>query len=299
MSPVLTFEIFGRHFAVASYSTMMYLAAVVIFGLGLVITTRRGLPPWRVSVCLLVMAVSVPLGARLLHAATNFSLYMVEPWRLYSLDYRGFSLYGGLVLATVVGVIIARRLHVDIIRFGDSMAPALGCGLAIMRVGCFLAGCCFGVQTDLPWAVVFPPGSNAHIYQLFNGLDIFSRGPAPVHPTQLYEMAAGLIGAALAWSLLSRRSPDGSAFLAFVIWFTAFRWANHYLRVPPAAAFEMPGWFYPVLYAAIIGLCLFFWVRRDLLDIFRMPRLAHDAKMTWKSPALHAGQSSSRGKSNG
>ncbi|MBI2908234.1 MAG: prolipoprotein diacylglyceryl transferase [Chloroflexi bacterium] len=261
MQPVLALEFAGRFLALPSYRTLLLLAVMVTVGLTLWVAVRRGLPVREAAACLLSMAAAAPVGARLLHAGINSDLYLREPDRLLSLDPGGFSLYGGLLLAAAVGWVACRVLGLEVTRLADASAPALGVGVAIARTGCFLAGCCFGKETDLPWAVTFPPGSNAHIYQIANGIGLFSAGPLPVHPTQLYELAAALGGACLAGWLLRRKTVDGTAFLAFIIWLSLFRWGNFYLRVQPTTL-TIPTWFYPALYLGIIALCLYLLRRR-------------------------------------
>ncbi len=260
MQPVLTFVIGDRLFAVASYSTMLYLGAATIIGLGLLMAVRRGLSLWPSLACLLAMAVSVPVGARLLNAVTDPGEGYANPATIFTLDFNGFSLYGGLLLAAAVGLIGCRLLALDVVRLADAVAPGLGLGLGIMRVGCFLAGCCYGVRTDLPWGVVYPAGSNAHLHQLAGGIGVFSLKVLPVHPTQLYETAGGVAGALLAAWLLHRRTVDGTPFLAFIIWFSAVRWLNWGFRVHPTGG--APEWFYPGLYTCIILTCLWLLLRR-------------------------------------
>jgi prolipoprotein diacylglyceryltransferase len=83
----------------------------------------------------------------------------------------------------------------------------------------------------------------------------------PVYPTQLFELAGALAGAALAAWMLARGSGDGAAFLAFVGWFSAVRWADWLVRVP-APGFSAPPWLYPALYATLIVGCLALAVAR-------------------------------------
>ncbi len=261
MHPVLDLAVGGQFFAVSSYRVLILLAAAVTIGLALAVAARRGLPMARATTTILLMAAAVPVGARLLDAATNADLYRSEPDRLLSTDLASFSLYGGLLLALAVGLVACRLLAVDVVRLADSTAPALGMGLAVVRVGCFLAGCCFGVQTDLPWGVTYPVGSSVHLHQLLSGVGLFSGVVAPVHPTQLYEAMGGLIAAGLAGLLLYRKAVDGTAFLVSAIWFSAIRWANYYLRVQ-SSSFTMPTWFYPALYLGIILACGWLLLRR-------------------------------------
>jgi phosphatidylglycerol:prolipoprotein diacylglycerol transferase len=250
----------GNLVAVSSYSVFIYLAAAITVAASLAMAARRGLPVRKVSVILLAMAIATLVGARLFHAFTNGDSSVAEfDWSL-NLTLGRFSLYGGLLLAGAVGLLACRLLRVDVKRLADSVAPGLGIGIATARIGCYLAGCCFGNETDLPWAVVFPFGSNAHLNQIVSGFLFFSREPLPAHPTQLYEFAAGLVGALVAVWLLHRRYADGTTFLVFIVWFSAFRWLNHYLRADSATT-NTPEWIYPALYCAIIVTCLVLLLR--------------------------------------
>jgi phosphatidylglycerol:prolipoprotein diacylglycerol transferase len=122
-----------------------------------------------------------------------------------------------------------------------------------MRVGCFCAGCCYGVVTHGPLAVTFPPGSVAQLVQMASGQIGLFDAPLPVYPTQLFELTGALVAAALAVVLLVRRVPSGVAFLAAAALFTAVRWAVYPLRYYPTE-FAGPGWEYPALYAGVIVL---------------------------------------------
>ncbi|MGB4594110.1 MAG: prolipoprotein diacylglyceryl transferase family protein, partial [Coriobacteriia bacterium] len=169
------------------------------------------------------------------------------------LSFQGFSLYGGLVVATAVGIALARIWKLPVWRVADSAVPALAVGLVLMRTGCFLRGCCSGIVTDVPWAVTFPMGSPAWAEQLRSGqtgILGFMGVVKPVHPTQLYEMAAAILLATLAIWLMRRHAADGVPFLAFALGFTLFRLGNGFLRVRQDVI-TAPGWFYPVFYSVL------------------------------------------------
>ena len=185
------------------------------------------------------MTLAAVVGARLLHGATNRGLYADDLGRLYRAEAGDFALICGLFLASVVGVFLCRVVKINPWALADALAPAIGVGIAIMRLGCFLNGCCFGRTTTLPWAVKYPAGSLAHIRQIAEDAGIIFQGPQPVHPTQLYELLAALTAAFIAAWLLRRQSPSGTAALAALVWFTAFRWLNSALRVP-SSTFAAP-----------------------------------------------------------
>jgi phosphatidylglycerol:prolipoprotein diacylglycerol transferase len=252
---LLDTRVAGMRVTLPAYGTLLALAAVVTVTLAWWLARRRGIPGGRAAALLGVTAVCVPIGARLLHLALNPSVYAADPGALLSTDPTGFALYGGLILATIAGLVTAWVLRVDLWRMADASAPAIGVGIALARLGCFLNGCCFGRVTTGPLGIVFPGGSLPWLGQLSDGRITLLDATLPVYPTQLFELAGALAGSALAVWVLTRGARDGTAFLAFAAWFSAVRWADWYLRVP-ASSFAGPSWMYPALYAALIAVCV-------------------------------------------
>jgi len=246
MHPIL-FTAFGVE--LRSYPFFLALAAAIGI-LGCIwYSNKRGFAVRPVIVVLAAASVAVLVGARLMNAALNWGFYSAHPEEIWTLTTVGFSLYGGILLAALVGVAACRALKIDVWKLGDTFAPFIGLSIAIVRIGCFLNGCCFGTETDLPWGVTFPFLSPAHRYQMSHGISgLFS--VAPVHPTELYELAAAFVGAALAMIVVKRRPFDGAAILAFAMWFTAFRFFDDFLRVP-SESFRAPAYFYPILYLVV------------------------------------------------
>jgi phosphatidylglycerol---prolipoprotein diacylglyceryl transferase len=215
MHPVLlTFQVGAAQVVLGSYSTFYVVAWVVALALGTVVAWRRGLPWWRALVYYLVVLVIGIAGARLLDVATDWGAYRDDPSLAYALGFRGFSLYGGLVVAVVAGIVLARPFNLPLWRVADSAVPAVAVGIVLMRTGCFLNGCCFGTATSLPWGVTFPSGSPAWAYQAAtgeSGILGFAGFVLPVHPTQIYEMMAAVMfgGVAMCLMLRRRRAPLG------------------------------------------------------------------------------------------
>ena len=86
----------------------------------------------------------------------------------------------------------------------DAFAPGIAAGQAVGRLGCLLAGCCYGHPTDAPWGVTFTnPLAAANVG---TPLDV------SLHPTQLYESVAALVilGVLLAFERRGRpfRGPN-------------------------------------------------------------------------------------------
>ncbi|MBA4370338.1 MAG: hypothetical protein C0418_02025 [Coriobacteriaceae bacterium] len=251
---LFTLSIGGHGWDVASYRAAFVAAGFATALIAWALARRRGLPARRSLAVIAVAGLAVPVGGRAWHMVTNPSVYAADPVAALSLSPVGFAMFGAVLAAALSGLTAARVLRLDMWRLADAAAPALGVGIAIQRVGCFAAGCCFGRVTQGPLGVTYPPGSLSHLMQIAHGaVGLFER-PLPVFPTQLFELAGALACAALALLVLAGRAPDGSAFLVFVGTFALVRWVNWGLRVPPDSL-AAPAWVYPVLYATTIALC--------------------------------------------
>jgi len=187
-----------------SYGVMLALGA----GLGLVLLGRlarsQGLDAERVQSLALWVLIAALAGSRLVFVALEPAGFIAQPWRVFFIWEGGLVFYGGVAAGLITGVILARCWRLGLWPLLDSFAPALTLGQALGRVGCFLAGCCYG----LPWeggfcAVTFTaPGTLAP-----PGMEL--------HPTQLYS--AGALGVILLAELgLWRRwAGSGRVFMAY------------------------------------------------------------------------------------
>jgi phosphatidylglycerol---prolipoprotein diacylglyceryl transferase len=257
MLPTLfEFQVGGTTIAVGAYSTFMVLAWISTVVLGTLFASRRGIPARKALVVYAVSLLAALLGGRLLDVLTMGPLLADGTSRLWSLAFQGFALYGALLCGSLTALLVAWAMRLPLWRLADSGVPALAVGIALMRVGCFLRGCCFGLPTALPWGVTFPDGSPAWEQQMVSGATGILGGMMgqvlPVHPTQLYELVAALLIGALAVVLMRRDDvPDGVTFLVCSALFTLFRLGDYYLRSPYQTLVMAP-WFYPVLYAGIL-----------------------------------------------
>jgi phosphatidylglycerol:prolipoprotein diacylglycerol transferase len=102
-------------------------------------------------------------------------------------------------------VYFKRRPSLDAWLFADTFAPAIPAGAAIGRIGCFLAGCCYGRPSDVPWAVHFPELSG------------------PVHPTQLYDSLAALLLTGVLLFRYPRRKFDGECIAILLMGYPVLR----------------------------------------------------------------------------
>lgn len=126
------------------------------------------------------------LGAKILFVIVEFKSFLANP--LSVLGSAGFVVYGGIILAVACIILYCKKKGIGFFVLGDLVLPQVSIAQAIGRIGCFLAGCCYGAETTSPLGVVFPAGSIA---------------PAGVKlwPTQLFCTVGDLIIAGLLYLL--------------------------------------------------------------------------------------------------
>lgn len=144
----------------------------------------------------------------------------------------GLTYYGGLIGAVAAAYYLLRRDNFPFWKAADMAGFAIPLGLCFGRMGCLMAGCCFGAPTDLPWAISFPWKSAASEAQYkLHLLPTARMWSLPVHPTQVYESAASLAIAAfcLAW-VHPRKRYDGQVFVAFLALYAVARFVIEFWR---------------------------------------------------------------------
>jgi phosphatidylglycerol:prolipoprotein diacylglycerol transferase len=207
------------------------LALVVAFWLGIELSARlarkRGLDPVRILDLGLVVLVSSLVGSRLFYVVTHWAEYDEDRMGILRIWEGGLTFYGGLVCGLVFGMLYLRRKGLPVLTVSDLVAPQIALGIAIARIGCFFNGCCFGKESNLPWAVVFPADCQAG--WLMPGKHL--------HPTQLYSTLANLVLFVILRRLLKRGLPRGVVFSAFLVLYGTWRFAVDYLRYYEGSAY--------------------------------------------------------------
>lgn len=100
------------------------------------------------------------LGSRTLYYTTVFSEILKEPKILIDFS-EGYVVYGGIIGGILAGYIFSKVKKLDFLEYFDLVMPSIALAQGIGRIGCFLAGCCYGRETTSGFGVVFPADSIA------------------------------------------------------------------------------------------------------------------------------------------
>jgi phosphatidylglycerol---prolipoprotein diacylglyceryl transferase len=249
---------------IASYSAFLLLALIG----GYLMTRWRakgmGIDGADIDNLTLLIAISSLFGARL------FSWWFEFPdgvslWQAMTSASGGMVFYGGMIFGVLAVVAYAACTCMSIGNLADACAPGLALGLAIGRIGCFMAGCCWGdvcitntqalaihdpsvlrqVRTipflsasGFPFAVRYPTDADAT--QQHRDLGLISKTATqslPVHPVQLYETGCALLLCLYLLRAFKRRQWEGHIIWQFILGYGVIRFSLEFLRADNPAAF--------------------------------------------------------------
>lgn len=92
-------------------------------------------------------------SAKILFWITNWREFLQNPRQIIGSD--GFVVYGGIIGGILVGWLYCRIKKLKFLEYFDLMMPSIALAQGFGRIGCFLAGCCYGKETSGPLAVTF------------------------------------------------------------------------------------------------------------------------------------------------
>jgi phosphatidylglycerol:prolipoprotein diacylglycerol transferase len=188
-----------------------------------------------VSSLTLAVIVAGIIGARLFHILEHTEAFVAAPWEMI-LSRSGLSVFGGLILGTIAGIIFIRRWNLPARPMLDAVAPAMMLGYAIGRIGCQISG-------DGDWGTTanmalkpdwLPTWFWAQTYQ--NNIFGEALSAPGVYPTSVYESVMAFACFGLLWSLRKHRFRTGWLFSVYLLLAGLERFAIEQLRVNPKFA---------------------------------------------------------------
>ncbi|MFC1496576.1 prolipoprotein diacylglyceryl transferase [Candidatus Margulisiibacteriota bacterium] len=186
-------------FTIHSYGVMVALAFAVGIMVSLWIGRKEGLKPEKILDAVLLVMVSSVLGARLFYIIefrNNYASF-IDITKIWE---GGLVFYGGLIFAALALVWWSRRNGFSFLKILDIAAFPATLGYAIGRIGCFLNGCCYGIDG---------------------------------HPTQIYASLSGLTIFMILLALRKNKKFKGQLFSIGLILYSIYRFLNEFLRVNP------------------------------------------------------------------
>ncbi len=233
------------HLSVPTFGLMLWVASVAA-----AFVVDRNFRRWRIdadAVGMVAIAVVAGIvGAKLWHVLDSPWEYKEMGWRVLW-DSAGFAWFGGLVFGISALLIQGRLAKIGAVRILDLAAPAAAIGYGLGRIGCFLAGDgCYGIETTLPWGMSFPHGVDPTL--------------ARVHPTPLYELAAGLLIGWWLWRRGAKPRPTGEILGEYLLLAGLARFLVEFIRRNPKILCGLSNAQIAAGCSAVVGAALIFWL---------------------------------------
>src|SRR5580658_10702792 len=195
-----------------------------------------------------VAVVAGIVGAKLWHVVDTPQEFRELGWRVL-LDSAGFAWFGGLVFGISALVLQGWRSGIGGLRTLDLAAPAAAFGYGIGRIGCFLSGDgCYGLPTNLPWGMSFPNGIDPTVVR--------------VHPTPLYEMAAGLVIGWWLWRRGGKPHATGAILGQYLLLSGIARFLVEFIRRNPKVIWGLSNAQLASAGAALAGVAIMVWAAK-------------------------------------
>jgi len=239
-------HVFGLH--VPTFGLMLWLAAVTA-GVVLDRAFKRAKIQADAIGMVAVAVVAGIIGAKLWHVLDTPSEFHEIGWGVLW-DSAGFAWFGGLTFGIGALVFQGWRAKIGALRILDLAAPAAAIGYGVGRIGCFLSGDgCYGIPTNLPWGMAFP-----------NGIEpTFVR----VHPTPLYELAAGLLIGWWLWTRGRKHRPTGWILGEYLVLTGLARFLVEFIRRNPKVLWGLSNAQLASAGSALVGIAVLFWAARQ------------------------------------
>jgi phosphatidylglycerol:prolipoprotein diacylglycerol transferase len=186
----------------------------------------------------LIILISAIVGSRFFYVIYHLEefeghvLDMINPIQSTGeIGIGGLSMFGGVVLAIILGLVYLRWKKLNTWKIADLLAPSVMLGLGIARIGCFLNGCCFGSPSESCLAVVFP----------YNSAAGYTYPDTPLFPIQLAASLLGFVILGLLLLLERYKRFDGFTFWLMMIFYSLARFTIDFFRFYEKNAFLIRG----------------------------------------------------------
>lgn len=203
-------------FTIHGYGLMIGIGIIAAYLVSDYRAKKQGLDPDHIFNIAIWGVASGIICAKLLYYITVFDEIMENPKLLLDVA-NGFVVYGGIIGGILGGYVYCRSRHIRFLEYADLVLPAVALAQGFGRLGCFLAGCCYGRETASKFAVVFHNSDFAP-----NGI--------PLIPTQLISSALDFLNFFVLLWLSGRKKNNGEITALYLLFYSLGRFCLEFLR---------------------------------------------------------------------
>ena len=203
------------NFTIHGYGLMIAIGILTALFMSEYRAKKKGLNADILYVFMLIGVGCGLIGAKVLFCLVEFKTFLKDP--LHVLTGSGFVVYGGIIFG-IISIIIACRVYkLNFLDYFDLLTPALAVGQGFGRIGCFLAGCCYGRETETFLGVVFTHSDYAP-----NNVKLL--------PTQLFSSAGAFLISFILIQYAKKEPAKGKVGALYLILYSLGRFLIEFFR---------------------------------------------------------------------
>lgn len=208
---------------VHGYGLMIAIGVVLAFMIAERRAPKKGLDADSIWSLGIWCAIGGFLGAKLLYVITEWKSLFAGNLTLKDILY-GFVVYGGIIGGILAGYLYCRAKKMKFLKYFDIVMPSIALAQGFGRIGCFLAGCCYGRRTDAWYGMEF----NHSVYHNMIGVKVI--------PTQLIMSVANFAHFFLLVFIANKvykAGKDGVVAGCYLLFYSIGRFLIEFLRDDP------------------------------------------------------------------
>ena len=212
------------------YNELFTIGPVTIYGYGLMIAIgivaaylntehlakKAGLDPEPVFNILIIGVGFGLIGAKVLYYITVLDEIIANPKLLLNIT-EGFVVYGGIIFGILAALLYCKKKGLPFLNYLDCAAPSIALAQGFGRIGCFLAGCCYGTQMDCPISITFTDSA-------------YAPNNVPLFPSQLVSSAFDFVHFIVLYALFKRNKRPGKIGAFYLVFYSIGRFIIEFFR---------------------------------------------------------------------
>ncbi|MBE5756340.1 MAG: prolipoprotein diacylglyceryl transferase [Clostridiales bacterium] len=201
------------------YGVCFFVGILISAIIAFVLLHKRKWDKFDFLCCIAYLLIGAILGAKLLFIAVSIDTIIEYNLSFIEIMKGGFVFYGGLLGGALGVFVYGKQFKLSSIKYMDLCATVLPLGHAMGRVGCFLSGCCYGIEYD---------GFLSHVYH--SSSNVLTPLGVGLFPVQLLEASLLLLLFVSLIIMWFKNVKTGKITVTYLISYAIMRFSLEYLR---------------------------------------------------------------------
>lgn len=203
-------------FTVHGYGLMIGIGILAAYWLSEYRAKKHGLDENPIFAMAIFCVLGGFIGSKFLYALTILPKMIEDPSVIKDLA-TGWVVYGGIIGGIVTAIVFCKIKKMEFLKYFDIIIPSVALAQGFGRIGCFLAGCCYGLPTDSFWGITF-----THSHYAPNGVELV--------PTQLISSGLNFIHFFILILLSKKLKTPGQIGGCYLVFYSVGRFILEFFR---------------------------------------------------------------------